>query len=959
MLLFADWFPQGDMSISLWARLFSHNNNEASWMFSLVDTAGADFVGALNQAPQINDGQVSLVPGAWVDVGATSWANDMGGWHHATIVLHADGSSSQYYDGALIGTSPHALQLGPTSSVVLLIAEYYGASSFPSPFGADGEVLDFAVWPYALDAAQVALVHSRSPRTLQLWTTSPAPIQLLRDVSGGQFEDIAGGGRHVNVLSQPAECSGYDGVTGTVCGPEVCDGKACGSDTCGGSCGQCLDYEVCYESHGVCLDAKLCPPKSVKHYPGKCGWYVFCFTSTTFWVNQTTEQLCGWVGCTSDLLDSDIDGDGALDFCAWRGTPQDQCHGDANKFFRGACGCGVPDTDSDGDGALDNCDTEAHPQDECPHNPNLVLVGDHCECSDGADSDGDGVADCADACPANPLLFAATEGCDCSAVDGDSDGVPDCIDACPQHANAQPGVCGCGGTDRDGDGALDCVDECPDDSSKTARGVCGCGVAEVDSDADGSPDCVDQCPHHAVATEPGPCGCGVTAVDRDGDGVVDCGGSDENAEQWSCSAWGIPCGTASEDGPCRDDVTLACVDFLPGSRQCPAGSTACRPAEACDVGTCARGSVGECFHSDSGSCGRFLPGTRVCPALWTACAATPSCVACSHFTSGPCQHNVDDSCLGFIPSTRVCPSGSTACGPPADTQGSEGGSGSSDNGASAHLCTTCEGLSSGPCQSYDGSCFGYAAPSSRVCPAGTVACGPVEAQQVAQRVAAGDSFVLVELVLSGLVEHRLWGHGGLRTALEVAASTALGCAASRCAHVEYITSSSDRVTVVGLSASGVSDGSVQDLQAAVDSGAFVQLLQVAGGAEGASAATVHSMEGGFSTGALGDLGGLNGTTSGGSGGSGGFGDGTSLSAVPVGGRNDGEVHASGRTPPLVVAVMLALLGVCVAALLVACVCCCYALRRHKRGRGRVVVGAKVEGKQHAWSATAVAGGDGV
>src|SRR6478609_7599318 len=53
--------------------------------------------------------------------------------------------------------------------------------------------------------------------------------------------------------------------------------------------------------------------------------------------------------------------------------------------------------------------------------------------------------------------------------------------------------CGCGvlDTDTDGDGLADCKDACPADPLKVVAGACGCSVVEVDTDLDGVFDCLD------------------------------------------------------------------------------------------------------------------------------------------------------------------------------------------------------------------------------------------------------------------------------------------------------------------------------------------------------------------------------------------------------------------------------------------------------------------------------------
>ena len=158
--------------------------------------------------------------------------------------------------------------------------------------------------------------------------------------------------------------------------------------------------------------------------------------------------------------------------------------------------------DSDGDGSGDGCDT-------CPYdadigdgdNDGLDDACDTCLNTLGMDTDNDGVDDGCDICAGYD---------DSVASDSDNDGLCDAIDLCPNTSSDQ--------SDSDADGVGDQCDSCPvnmnvgDTDSDEVDDACDtcpsdADSSNVDTDADGMGDVCDACPS--------------SAVDTDGDGLQD------------------------------------------------------------------------------------------------------------------------------------------------------------------------------------------------------------------------------------------------------------------------------------------------------------------------------------------------------------------------------------------------------------------------------------------------------
>merc|ERR1719238_618297 len=274
-------------------------------------------------------------------------------------------------------------------------------------------------------------------------------------------------------------------------------------------------------------------------------------------------------------------------------------------------------------------------------------------------------------------------------------------------------------------------------------------------------------------------------------------------------------------GPCMQDNVPICHDYYYGTTDCPAGTTECKVTKKdftsldvlpgngmCD--NCFGKSAGPCRHNADNSCHAFIPGTSDCPAgttpcapvncevsewsKWSKCSAScgggsqtrsrsvtvpasnggaecphleedlacnthkcpPACTECYKKSSGPCRHDKDGTCHQYYEGTTTCPAGTTQC-EDRDCVVSEwsawtkcsancggglqsrsrkvlttpAGAGqacpelSESQDCNTHKCEGCSGCvggTSGPCQhDKDGTCFDYF-PGTKNCPAGTTAC---------------------------------------------------------------------------------------------------------------------------------------------------------------------------------------------------------------------------------------------
>lgn len=177
-------------------------------------------------------------------------------------------------------------------------------------------------------------------------------------------------------------------------------GDLCPDDkdkTLPGICG-CNIPDTIDEKSGnpVCLDAgiDLCPTDEHKTLPGVCGCNVpdtidelnrmpmcsgvsLADTPYRMCAKNDPKALLGVCGCLSE---DSLDDKAGVPACSTAGEEYDLCMDDENKMRPGICGCGVEDSEEN-----------------------------------VKDSDGDGVADCIDACPANPYKFILDE-CPCEQV---------------------------------------------------------------------------------------------------------------------------------------------------------------------------------------------------------------------------------------------------------------------------------------------------------------------------------------------------------------------------------------------------------------------------------------------------------------------------------------------------------------------------------------------------------------
>merc|ERR1719183_859759 len=243
-------------------------------------------------------------------------------------------------------------------------------------------------------------------------------------------------------------------------------------------------------------------------------------------------------------------------------------------------------------------------------------------------------------------------------------------------------------------------------------------------------------------------------------------------------------------GPCMQDNVPICHDYYYGTTDCPAGTTECKVTKKdftsldvlpgngmCD--NCFGKSAGPCRHNADNSCHAFIPGTSDCPAgttpcapvncevsawsKWSKCSAScgggsqtrtrkvtvaprdggmecpelsesqdcnthkcAGCVGCAAKTSGPCQHDKASVCYDYYAGTTNCPAGTHDCSQkPLGTFALLGDkAGEPGDGQ----CRGCFGKSSGPCQhDKDTSCFDFMA-GTTTCPPGTHQCAVVNCE---------------------------------------------------------------------------------------------------------------------------------------------------------------------------------------------------------------------------------------
>ena len=133
----------------------------------------------------------------------------------------------------------------------------------------------------------------------------------------------------------------------------------------------------------------------------------------------------------------------------------------------------------------------------------------------------------------------------------------------------------------------------------------------------------------------------------------------------------VQCGTCDHGvGPCKNDVSGLCLDFVPGTRDCPPTFRTCENETtqppmvintACSSHICQHGTAGNCYQPDTGICLPYKYASGECYPNTQACGGGTPCQQCNFQTDGPCKHPSTGFCSGFVPGTVECQAPLTTC----------------------------------------------------------------------------------------------------------------------------------------------------------------------------------------------------------------------------------------------------------------------------------------------------------